>query len=314
MSSKLVKFIVVVTLQVLVITGIILYKSAILTGGTPVMLAIEPVDPRDWLRGDYATFAFDISSVGNNYFNYPAINNGDQVYVPLINSYSSNDTWYVGYGISKTKPTKGVFIKGTVASGGTDSATLPPPAYGFTSRQIQINYGIEQYFVPEGVGRNLGFGNERATAKVYVDENGNAVIKQIYINGRPWPQEAVDSNATTIQRVDSNTNARDARRLSDIRQTMTGLELYYNDAGGYPLFLTPGVMLGCGTNNYLIVPANPSPGGMAYGYTPTGTTSISKECGKDLTLYSSYTLRFQLEQASDGFSAGTHTASPAGID
>ncbi len=98
----------------------------------------------------------------------------------------------------------------------------------------------------------------------------------------------------------------DARRLADIRQIMTGLELFYNDCGNYPSTLSAddhqncpeGITMG----DYLpSMPLNPSPGGTPYTYQSSSP-------------YTSYTLTFTLEQATGGFAAGLHTASPEGLE
>ncbi len=78
-------------------------------------------------------------------------------------------------------------------------------------------------------------------------------------------------------------HSRDAKRLSDIAQIQTALELYYNDVGRYPEELEEGGTLAHGYKTYmLVVPANPSPGGLPYTYVP-------KDDGQ------SYLLSYQLE-------------------
>ena len=119
--------------------------------------------------------------------------------------------------------------------------------------------------------------------------------------------------------------SRDARRVSDIHQLQTALELYYNDCGGYPqaasavtvsggtqkLYsgtITGGTcanLAGFGTTasgtTYLgQTPANPSPGGAAYTYTSASP-------------YSDYTLTFTLEGQTGNLASGAHTATSAGI-
>ena len=99
--------------------------------------------------------------------------------------------------------------------------------------------------------------------------------------------------------------SRDARRLSDIRQMMTALELYFNDCNQYPAApLAVGSAGGCtGGVNFgsfmAAIPANPTPGGAAY--VDGGSTAL-------------YTLTFTLEAATGGYALGAHTASPAGIN
>ncbi len=112
--------------------------------------------------------------------------------------------------------------------------------------------------------------------------------------------------------------SRDARRLADVRQVMTALELFYNDNGGYPVHTgTPGSVAGAaaattgGTawSTYLSTwPAVPSPGcaaGNSYNYNEAGTVGNG--------VYPQYSLVFCLEGASGGFASGNHTASPSGL-
>jgi len=98
--------------------------------------------------------------------------------------------------------------------------------------------------------------------------------------------------------------ARDAKRVGDIKQIQTALELYYNDnSAGYPgttASLTP-VYMGS-------VPTAPLPFDTAacsalnaYKYT-VGTNNTT------------YTLTYCLGAATGGISAGPATATPAGLD
>jgi general secretion pathway protein G len=109
---------------------------------------------------------------------------------------------------------------------------------------------------------------------------------------------------------------RDAKRVGDIRQIQTALELYFNDNYVYPTEASA-VTLGatgqlalcdggfgdsCTTTTYMgIVPAAPTPPtGNAYTYTsPTGGAT--------------YTITFTLEEATGGYLVGAHTASQNGI-
>lgn len=107
--------------------------------------------------------------------------------------------------------------------------------------------------------------------------------------------------------------ARDAKRLSDIKQVQTALELYYTDKSDYPagtdLVLggsSAGCLggggfagSGCTVTEYMgQVPANPTPNGADYKYTK-GTAT--------------YSITFSLEGTSGGLDSGAHTASPSGM-
>ena len=101
--------------------------------------------------------------------------------------------------------------------------------------------------------------------------------------------------------------ARDARRVADIKQIQTALELYYNDLGSYPAAVTAGGTIASGSVTYMgTVPKNPTPidgtctGWTEYAYTPQSSNT-------------SYTLTYCLGSATGGIAAGVGTATPAGI-
>lgn len=114
--------------------------------------------------------------------------------------------------------------------------------------------------------------------------------------------------------------ARDSKRLADIKQMTTALELYYNDAGGYPS-ATSGAPTGTGLafSTYAnTIPTAPTPPDGSctatqntYTYTPTGT-SYTGTSGAT-TVYPTYTYTFCLGGQTGGLTLGTHTASPSGI-
>ncbi|MDP2709366.1 MAG: type II secretion system protein [bacterium] len=105
--------------------------------------------------------------------------------------------------------------------------------------------------------------------------------------------------------------SRDAKRVSDIKQIQTALELYYNDANAYPATggVVPNGTISYGGVTYMSsVPYNPAPADTGcttatgtYAYTGTGTGN------------SSYTLSYCLGGATGGVSSGTHTAYPGGL-
>lgn len=162
------KFGLAIGLQLVIISSIIIFKLLILAGGTELLLPIKPVDPRDWLRGDYALFTYDISEFATELLKEKKLQQGDSVYV------TSPDGFYQT-NVLKQKPTAEnvIFIKGKVEN--------------VNSEKVIISYGIEQYFIPEGKGQDINFQGKKCFAKVVVDKNGNAVLKQIYVDGALWP-------------------------------------------------------------------------------------------------------------------------------
>lgn len=131
--------------------------------------------------------------------------------------------------------------------------------------------------------------------------------------------------------------SRDARRLADVRQLMTALELFYNDNGGYPAAtaaqtvggVTPvstiaataaATVNGTAWSTYFAGawPTAPQPfdlGGAgalactalnnAYQYANVGTVSNG--------VYPQYTIKFCLGGSTGGFVPGTSTASQSGL-
>ena len=100
----------------------------------------------------------------------------------------------------------------------------------------------------------------------------------------------------------NNTRAksRDARRVSDIKQIQTALELYYQDANGYPSAAAMPTVIAYSGSTYMgQVPLNPAPNGATYTYTSAGG--------------STYSITFNLESGTGGLGSGNHTASPNGL-
>ncbi len=106
--------------------------------------------------------------------------------------------------------------------------------------------------------------------------------------------------------------ARDAKRVSDMRQIHAALELYNNDVGSYPANITPSLPIAStGTNatTYMgTVPSNPTPWsdgacgptGLNYAYT-------------NMSNQASYIMTYCISQATGDISAGTHRVGPQGI-
>jgi type II secretion system protein G len=116
----------------------------------------------------------------------------------------------------------------------------------------------------------------------------------------------------------ARTKSRDAKRISDIKQIQTALELYYADASGYPADPTGGDKLGTGNGKALCtggwksacgatdtvymgqVPPDPTGSGTkVYTYTQGGSGST-------------YSITFELE-GTVGTLSGASTADPNGM-
>ena len=113
------------------------------------------------------------------------VRDGDKVYVVLT---KKGKFWEVKK-LQKIKPKQRgeMFIKGIVVHGGIPESVSERRRRIFIRKNLTIKYGIENYFIPEGRGVDYRFRRGRNHAKVSVDDDGNAVIAQIYVDGNPWP-------------------------------------------------------------------------------------------------------------------------------
>lgn len=107
--------------------------------------------------------------------------------------------------------------------------------------------------------------------------------------------------------------SRDAKRLSDIRQIQTALELYFNDSNDYPATAQPPSMVFGGTTYMANYPTNPTPADVATSVTGCGGTSYytyTRNAGPPV----SYSILYCLGAPTAGITGGVaHRATPAGI-
>lgn len=161
-------------------------RAAILRDGKEVLLKVEPVDPRDLLRGDYVRLGYDISRIEvEKIANLPQ---GEQATVegPIVVRLKKDADGYwratsASLGTDSTVAAAGeVDIRGEV----TDGWSLTP---GST---VRVDYGIERFYVPEGEGlaieeemrkRNSGSEPELRSfgIKVAVASDGTGQIKAL---------------------------------------------------------------------------------------------------------------------------------------
>lgn len=102
--------------------------------------------------------------------------------------------------------------------------------------------------------------------------------------------------------------SRDAKRISDIKQVQTALELYFNDQSSYPAAVTIGSAIAAGGVTYMAqVPSNPAPNND--GTCPATTDYVYTQQSSG----ASYSISYCLGGQTGGVGAGTHNATPAGI-
>ncbi len=163
------KFIIIGIFWIVIIGGLIASKEFTLQTGDEILLKTKPVDPRDLFRGDYVILRYDINTINTNKIPYSGYDfkEGDKIYILL-----SIDSDGVGElaTIHRNKPNKGAFLKGIVRSA--------------HNNRLNIEYGIESYFVPEKRGKELERNLGKIYTKIAVDDFGNAIIKSLILNGK----------------------------------------------------------------------------------------------------------------------------------
>ena len=144
--------------------GFIASKQRILDTGSKVILQTVPVDPRDLFRGDYVILSYNIStihldSITSNSNDYQK---GEELYVRLF-SRSGGPAEAVE--LSKDRFSDGTFIAGKI--------TYADSSY------INLEYGIESYFVPQGEGRKIENQTGKLEVVVSINDKGKAVISKL---------------------------------------------------------------------------------------------------------------------------------------
>ena len=126
-----------VALQALVPVAMAGLREADVAFAPHVLLRVEPVDPRDFFRGQYVELRYDVGAVS------PQAPDGATVYVPL---HREGDVWTGDY--ATTARPDATAVRGRVRDG-------------------RIELGIERYYVSESKARRY----ERALLehRVYAD-------------------------------------------------------------------------------------------------------------------------------------------------
>lgn len=170
MNKKIILFFIAV-LWVIVAAAMIISKQSTLRRGKAVVLETVPVDPRDLLRGDYVILRYKISTLdlGLIKSERPDYKRGEVIYVKL----EPKGKFWEATGVqAKRSADNEIYIRGKVS-------------YCY-SKKLEVIYGIESYFVPEGEGREIekNIRREKSSVNVeaVVDSSGNALIKKVYID------------------------------------------------------------------------------------------------------------------------------------
>jgi uncharacterized membrane-anchored protein len=147
-----------VVFQLFILVAMILGRTVPFVGAQTVLLHVEPVDPRDLLRGDYVTLGYALNRIPPGKYE-----SGQAVYVRLV---PEGDARHYRAGEFLTQPpASGLFIRGTAQGRG------------------RATYGIESYYVQEGTGHDYenAVRDRRLWADVALDAQGNPSLRRLVI-------------------------------------------------------------------------------------------------------------------------------------
>jgi uncharacterized membrane-anchored protein len=174
--------------QVAFLGWMIAGRATILRSGTEVLLKVEPVDPRDLLRGDYVSLNYEITniptSIITNIREGASATEAGPIFVRL---HREDDGFWRAGSASLDVPASAppgpdeADIKGEVVPGWSLSA----------GGSVRARYGIERFYLPEGEGRAIekDMRVRPFALRVMIAEDGAAQIKALVDEGRTLFEE-----------------------------------------------------------------------------------------------------------------------------
>lgn len=135
--------------QILVLAYMAGKREYIQATGEQIYLRSAPIDPRDPFRGDFVRLRYDINTIHKNSYRgiaeFADLSEGTVLYAVLKPGFQ--DVFTFDY-LTDRKPNGKTFIKGRLNRDWSFS-----PLWG--ENQINVKYGIEQYFVQQGKGKDM---------------------------------------------------------------------------------------------------------------------------------------------------------------
>jgi uncharacterized membrane-anchored protein len=169
-------FLALVAFQVLVLVGMAAGRESTLQDDdNDVTLQTVPVDPHDLFRGDFVVLRYDIGTIRTDGLEIggEAVEVGDTIYVALAES--ERGEWAVIDAATGIRTGWDRYLRGTVLR--VDGGLL------------EAEYGIEEYFVPEGLGREVEQAGD-VDVVVAIDGSGRGVIRHLIVDGEVWDPHA----------------------------------------------------------------------------------------------------------------------------
>lgn len=159
----------VLVLVLLTLSGVLHHRT-----GTTVRLRTQPVDPRDLFRGDFVILRYEINRLDLSKLRAPeevvSLSRGSPVWIQLEKGEDG-----VSHPVSvssRFEPSSSPQIRGF----------LRDPLRSWSSRHIEVRYGIDAFFVEEGTGKDLErrAGRGALEVEVVLARTGQAHILRLH--------------------------------------------------------------------------------------------------------------------------------------
>ncbi len=176
MRTKL--LLLVLALQTTWVVATVAVQEFKLHHGEVVLLEAARLDPRDYLRGDYVTLSYKIGTVPVSLFQGGLTNkpvNGMPVFVRL----EKHGQFHV---VERASLTPLQAERDHPVLQGKSAVTWF--FAGANNASLRVDYGLERFYVQEGTGNPRG----KLTVEAVIPVSGRAVIKQVYIDGKPYAE------------------------------------------------------------------------------------------------------------------------------
>jgi uncharacterized membrane-anchored protein len=168
-----------VLLQLVILVYMAGERENVIRNGRPILLRTAPIDPNDPMRGDYVRLDYDISNASKESCRDGVLKmfpSTDYVYtrqwrdtrVYAVLKWDAAGLAQLDH-LTDQRPAAGIFIRGRIDS--------------FSARSVRVRYGIEAYFMQQGVARKLEdtIRNDRPgvplNMKIALGDSGIAVLQ-----------------------------------------------------------------------------------------------------------------------------------------
>lgn len=179
------RVILLLAVQIIALLGMIGIKQWTLSNGTAIVLETAPLDPRSLFSGDYVRLNYTISTLTlDSLAGDKEFKRHDTVYV-VLQTAEPYATPVAAHHQMPDLASGQVALKGEVEYASNtrwnqQTRQLEPVS------SLSVHYGIENYYVAEGSGRELErpVDNAKVSVRVAVDRFGSAGISAILLNGK----------------------------------------------------------------------------------------------------------------------------------